>query len=86
MRDIVQALAPSFESGSVELPHLAPSLPVDLKAFFAAPRSPKDVSAPLLLWEEVCEDDYCSWSTEANPDFFEQYFSDSIDADWQDGD
>jgi hypothetical protein len=85
LRDIVQALGTSLESGSVDLPHLSPPLPVDLAAFFSAPRSPKDVTAPLLIWEETCDDIECSSSTEANPDFFEQYFSGSIDADWQDG-
>jgi hypothetical protein len=85
MRDMVQALAQSVDGGPVPLPHVSPALPVDLGAFFDSPKSPQQIDVPFLLYEQTCDDIECYDEVNANQAFFEQYFAESLQANW-DGD
>jgi hypothetical protein len=81
-RDVVQAAVQSLANGSVALPHVSPTVTLDLKAFFANPRNPRDVGAPVLLYQQQCDAYGCYSSTEVNSTFLNQYFAGSIGADW----
>lgn len=82
MRPVIQALNQSLDAGPVALPNVSPSLPVDVGALFESPKSPQDVEAPFLLYEQTCDGVTCYEETNLNVAFFEQYFAESIQADW----
>ena len=84
--DLVRASRQSLESGEIGLPHVAPQLQVDLRAFFGKPRNPRSLGIRPLSYEEVCDVDFCSSTTELDPAFLDAYFKGSTDVVWEGGD
>jgi hypothetical protein len=85
MRDVVRAGADSLQSGRTAFPHMTPTLTFDLRTLFGQPRDPRQVSAPVLYYEQECDEFECWSSTGINTAFLQEYFAGSIDADWENG-
>ncbi len=85
IRDVVQAVNAALTVRTV-IPHVAPAVHLDLKAFFSAARNPQDVGVPPLEWVEDCDQWDCWSYSELNLSFLEAYLEGTTDADWVDGD
>jgi hypothetical protein len=83
LRDVVQAAQQSLGTGSTAVPRVTPVLNVNLKAYFASHKNPRDMARRPLIFEEQCDSLECWSDTKLDTAFLDEYFTGSIDAQWE---